>query len=86
MEILFYIIAYIISYMFGAFAFPQIVGSIRMIKTGFKTPYIFTLVLWIAIFVVVTLLVYLHLTKYFIVYLIALIFPFISTLCTDKIE
>ncbi len=86
MKILFFVIAYVITYIFGAFTFPQIVGSIRMIKMGFTRPYVFTLILWSTIFVIVTLLVYLYLPNYLPVYLVALILPLIFTLRTDKIE
>jgi hypothetical protein len=81
-----YIITYLISYLFGSFAFPQIVGSIRMITKGFRVPYIFTLILWLAICAGVTLLVYLHLSEYFTIYLVALIIPFALTIRTKNIE
>lgn len=86
MKILLYIVAYAISYIFGSFAFPQIVGSARMIVSGSKSPYTFTLILWSAIFMCVTLLVYFYLSKYFIIYLIALILPIIFTIRTKNIE
>ena len=77
---------YAISYLFGSFAFPQIIGSARMIVSGSKRPYTFTLILWSAIFMCVTLLVYFYLSKYFIIYLIALVLPLIFTIRTKNIE
>lgn len=86
MKLIVYIIVYFISYIFSSFAFPQIVGSIRMILNGNRMPYTFTLILWCIICISVSLLVYLYLTKYFIVYLVALIIPFILTIRTKNIE
>lgn len=81
-----YIATYVLSYSFGAFTFPQIIGSIRMIAHGFKKPYIFTLILWTAIFVGATLLMYYYLPTYLVMYLVALIIPLISTIFTKNIE
>lgn len=86
MKLLAYVVAYIISYIFGAFSFPQIIGSIRMIMNGIKSPYVFTLVLWVCIFVFVTLIVYLYLSEYFPIYLVTLVIPFVITIQTKKIE
>lgn len=86
MNWLIYIVVYIISYLFGSFTFPQIVGSLRMISNGIKTPYTFTLCLWSVIFIIVTVLVHIHMNDYFIMYLIGLILPFLFTLQTKNIE
>ena len=86
MSWLIYIVVYIISYMFGCFAFPQIIGSIRCISSGIKTPYTFTLILWSIICVGVTVLVYAFASKYLIIYLIALILPLLISLRTKNIE
>ena len=86
MKFIFYIAVYLISYIFGAFAFPQIIGSIRMIAGGAKSPYTFTLVLWSIICICVTLLVYFYLPKYLIIYIIALVLPLIFTLQTKNIK
>ena len=81
-----YIVVYVISYLFGSLAFPQIIGSFRMISNGIKTPYTFTLCLWSIIFIAVTILVHLYADEYFIVYLIGLMLPLLFTLKTKNIE
>ena len=81
-----YILIFMLSYLFGSFAFPQIIGSIRMIVNGFKKPYTFTLILWSVICVGVSLLVYFYLPIYFMAYIIALITPLVITLFTKNIE
>ena len=86
MNWLIYIAVYFISYLFGSFAFPQIIGSLRMISNGIKTPYTFALCLWSVIFITVTVLVHIHMDDYFITYLIGLILPFLFTLQTKNIE
>ena len=80
------IVFYMISYAFGALAFPQIIGSIREIKSGNKKPYTFTVVFWLAICVCVTALIYVYIKAFFATYLIALILPFFLTLRTQHIE
>ena len=80
------IVVYIISYTFGAISFPQIIGSLRMIRNGIKSPYLFTLFLWTTIFITVTILVRYYLYEYFIMYLVALILPLIFTLKTKEIQ
>ncbi len=80
------VVFYVISYAFGALAFPQIIGSIREIKSGNKKPYTFTLVLWLVIFVFVTALIYVYIKFFFATYLIALILPFFHTLRTQHIQ
>lgn len=81
-----YSLVYILSYLFGSFAFPQIVGSIRMIRNGIKTPYTFTLILWSSICIIVTFLIYAFMREYFITYLIVLMVPLIITLRIKNIE
>lgn len=80
------IITYILSYVFAAFAFPQIIGSIRMIAQGVTKPFVFTLILWTFIFIGITLLAYFYLSNYFAMYLVALILPFIFTIKTKNME
>ena len=80
------IVTYIISYAFGAISFPQIIGSLRMIRNGTKNPYVFTLLLWTTILIVVTILVRCYLHEYFIMYLVALILPFVFTLKAKEIQ
>ena len=80
------VLFYMLSYAFGAVAFPQIIGSVREIKKGNKGPYTFALLLWSAIFACVTWLVYTYMKQYFATYLIALALPLLFTLRTDHIE
>lgn len=79
-------IIFIISYIFGAFAFPQIIGSIRRIMIGIKNPFVFTLSLWTVLFLLFSIVMYVFMHKYFIVYLCGLIKPFVITALTKHIE
>ena len=80
------LVFYGFSYVFGAVAFPQIIGSIREIKNGNKRPYTFTLLLWLTIFACVTWLIYAYMKQYFLTYLIALALPLLFTIRTKHIE
>ena len=82
-DILFYVLLIVIGYIgyiFGAFAFSQIVGSIRA-RTHF-----FAIVFWSILTVVLCGIVYLYLTKYLLSLAIGLIISLIMVLCTPKIE
>lgn len=82
-DILFYFLLIVIGYIgyiFGAFAFSQIVGSIR------ARAHFFTIVFWSILTVVLCGLVYLYLTKYLLALAIGLIISLIMVLCTPKIE
>jgi len=85
-RIFFVVFFYLLSYAFGALALPQIIGSVREIKSGNKKPYAFTLFFWLAIFACVTMLIYTYMKQYFLTYLIALILPLLFTLRTKHIE
>lgn len=86
MWILTFIIVYVVTYIFGAFVFPQIIGSIRMIANGITSPFVFTLILWTLILAGVSIAVYFFLNAYFYSYLLALVIPFFLTLKTKNIE
>lgn len=86
MKVLIYIVVFVISYLFGSFAFPQLVGSARMIIKKNTTPYVFTLVLWSFIYIVISFLICFLLPKYFAVYIVAHIIPLALTLRTKNIE
>lgn len=80
---MFYIISIIIgyvAYMFGAFAFCQIIGSIRA-RTHF-----FAIIFWSILTIVLCGLVYFYLTKYFLALTIGLLISLIVVLLTPKIE
>lgn len=81
-----HLIVYILSYFFGAFVFPQIIGSIRAIRNGFKVPYTFTLVLWSTIFVAASIIMWIFGKNLIFSYLAGLILPFVFTLRTKNIE
>lgn len=77
--VLFIVIGYI-GYIFGAFAFSQIVGSIRV------RAHFFAIIFWSILTVALCSLVYLYLTKYLLALAIGLIISLIMVLCTPKIE
>lgn len=86
MKIIARIAVFYFSYMFGSFAFPQMVGSIRMLLKKNVTPYVFTLALWSIICISIAALVYVYSIEYFILYVCGLIIPFILTIRTKNIE
>lgn len=86
MEIIACIAVFYFSYLFGSFAFPQIIGSIKMLLKKNVTPYAFTLALWSIICISITALVCVYLIKYFVLYVFGLVIPFILTIRTKNIE
>ena len=81
--IIFYIV-YQLTYFFGAFAFPQIIGSIRVLNT--RPNLLFAIVFWTFIVIAVSFAVYKFLFNYIIAYIIGLAIPFVLTLRTKNIE
>ena len=73
---------YQLTYFFGAFAFPQIVGSIKMYKE--RPNLLFPMLLWTLIVIAASIAVYLFLRDYIVAYFIGLIIPFIITLRTKN--
>lgn len=77
--VIYAIIGYV-AYMFGAFAFCQIVGGIR------ARAHLFAIVLWSVLTIALWSLVYLYLNKYLSAFNIGLLISLIVVLLTPKIE
>ena len=84
-----YIIATLVmifAYLFGSFAFPQIIGSFRALKSHFKKRYLFSLIFWSILVAASVLLVYEFLTGFIYAYAFVLLIPLILTIRTKNIE
>ena len=82
---MYYVILVIIGYLswfFGVLSFCQIIGSIRTRQNGFLA----TILIWLALIGIVSVLVHSFLSNYFIGYLVAMSLSFIKVLFLDKIE
>ena len=80
---MFYVISIVagyIAFMYGAFAFCQIIGSIR------ERAHYFAIIFWSVLTVVLCGLIYFYLTQYIYAVAIGLLISLITVLRTPKIE
>ncbi len=83
---IFFILILVGSFFVGAFAFPQIIGSLRYRKMRPIGLTIFTITLWVGILATLTVLAHNLFEEYLLAYYIGLVPSLLMTLGTKNIE
>lgn len=74
------------SFCVGAFAFPQIIGSLRYCRIRPIGLTIFTITLWCVIVIILTIVVHRFLKDYLLAYYMGMVPALLMTLGTKNIE
>lgn len=74
------------SFFVGAFAFPQIIGSLRHCRIRSVGLTIFTITLWCVIVIILTIVAHRFLKDYLLAYYMGLVPTLLMTLGTKNIE
>lgn len=80
------VIIFIISYLIGAFAFSQIIGSLQNIKLRGAKMTAITLLIWVIILIITSFVIYTKFNSSLIAYVVAMIISLLLVLSSGKIE
>ena len=80
LDIIIIIVVGLFSYIFGVFAFPQIIGGIR------AKSHLLAIIFWLILLVITVLLVLSFLKSYIVAYVLGIVASFIQVLTVKNIQ